>query len=80
VPASLLIGLYGMFAALDRISLVTFPRREFADSFWSFYDHYFWTVPLLIGSATLGLIWGAYRLASAARAYVLPAGRERADL
>jgi hypothetical protein len=71
VPASLLIGLYGMFAALDRITLVTFPRREFAAGFWHFYDHHFWAIPLLIGSATLALIWGAYRLASAARGFFL---------
>jgi hydrogenase/urease accessory protein HupE len=77
VPASLLIGLYGMFAALDRISLVTFPQREFADNFWHFYDHHFWLIPLLIGSATLALIWLTYRLASKVRGFFLPSLRDQ---
>jgi hydrogenase/urease accessory protein HupE len=61
VPVSLLIGLYGMFAALDRITNLQFPSREFFSGFWNFYDRDYWFFPLAIGLVTLGLIWIAYR-------------------
>jgi hypothetical protein len=63
VPISLLIGLYGMFAALDRITNLQFPRREFGNAFWQVYDRDFWCIPFLIGTLTLGLVWALYRTA-----------------
>lgn len=66
VPVSLLIGLYGMFAALDRITNLKFPSREFAGGFWHFYDRHFWSIPLLIGLVTLAAMWAVYRLVMAA--------------
>jgi hydrogenase/urease accessory protein HupE len=72
VPISLLIGLYGMFAALDRITLLQFPRREFADAFWNVYDHDFWLFPLGIGTVTLAIVWIVYRFAARLRSFFLP--------
>jgi hydrogenase/urease accessory protein HupE len=69
VPISLLIGLYGLFAALDRITLLQFPRREFANAFWNVYDHDFWLFPFAIGTLTLALVWTVYRFAARLRAF-----------
>jgi hydrogenase/urease accessory protein HupE len=74
VPLSLLIGLYGMFAAMDRITNLRFPSRAFAAGFWHFYDHDFWAVPLGIGTATLIAVWAAYRLTTKMRGFFLPHG------
>jgi hydrogenase/urease accessory protein HupE len=61
VPISLLIGLYGMFAALDRISQLNFPRKEFLGFWWQLYDKYYWAVPLGIGAVVLLALWIGYR-------------------
>jgi hydrogenase/urease accessory protein HupE len=74
VPISLLIGLYGLFAALDRITNLTFPSREFAAGFWKFYDHDFWAIPLVIGTATLAAVWIVYRCTTKIRAFFLFGG------
>jgi hydrogenase/urease accessory protein HupE len=72
VPVSLLIGLYGLFAALDRITNLQFPSREFFTGFWNFYDRDYWFFPLAIGATTLLAVWAAYRLSTKLRRYVLP--------
>jgi hydrogenase/urease accessory protein HupE len=69
VPISLLIGLYGLFAALDRITNLQFPSREFFAGFWNFYDHDFWFFPLAIGFLTLAVLWIGYRQAVRMRNY-----------
>ena len=71
VPVSLLIGLYGLFAALDRITNLQFPSREFFTGFWNFYDRDYWFFPLAIGLVTLGALWIAYRQAVRVRRYFL---------
>ena len=69
VPVSLLIGLYGLFAALDRITNLQFPSREFFTGFWSFYDRDYWFFPLAIGLITLGVMWLGYRQAVRVRRF-----------
>jgi len=69
VPVSLLIGLYGLFAALDRITNLQFPSREFFTGFWNFYDREYWFFPLAIGAATLGVLWLGYRQGVRLRRY-----------
>ena len=72
VPISLLIGLYGMFAALDRITNLQFPSRDFANGFWQIYDRDFWCVPFVIGTLTLAAVWIIYRTTARARGFFLP--------
>lgn len=62
VPASLLIGLYGLFAALDRIGQLPLPQKEILDFFWGVYDKYFFAVPVCMGAAFLLLLWTGYQL------------------
>ena len=69
VRVSLLIGLYGLFAALDRITNLQFPSREFFTGFWSFYDRDYWFFPLAIGLITLGVMWLGYRQAVRVRRF-----------
>jgi hydrogenase/urease accessory protein HupE len=64
VTISLLIGLYGFFAALDRISQLSFPTQAATDLFWNFYDRYYWSIPLVIGALTLAICWMTYRLSA----------------
>jgi hypothetical protein len=80
VPISLLIGLYGMFAALDRITNLQFPSREFSTGFWNFYDHDFWAIPLVIGTATLVAVWIVYRLTTQLRGFFLPGSSTQPEL
>ena len=61
-PVSLLIGLYGLFAALDRITQLNFPQKELLDFWWSFYDRHYWAIPFFIGTGFVLLLWIAYRL------------------
>jgi hydrogenase/urease accessory protein HupE len=62
IPLSLLIGLYGMFAALDRLSQLRLPRREVLDFFWNLYDKYEWAIPFSIGVGVLVITWIIYRI------------------
>ena len=62
IPISLLIGLYGMFSALERLSQVRLPEREFLDFLWHLYDTYYWAVPFCIGTSLLAIVWILYRI------------------
>lgn len=62
IPISLLIGLYGMFAALERISQFSFPKKEVLDFLWRLYDKYYWAVPICIAAATVIIVWIVYRI------------------
>ena len=65
IPISLLIGLYGMFAALERISQFSFPKKEVLDFLWSLYDKYYWAIPFCIGTGVLVILWIVYRIIQA---------------
>jgi len=62
IPVSLLIGLYGLFAALERISQFNLPQKEVFDFLWSLYDKYYWAVPFCIGTGVLVILWIIYRI------------------
>jgi hydrogenase/urease accessory protein HupE len=65
IPVSLLIGLYGLFAALDRITRLNFPKKDFLNSFWNFYDAHYWSIPFILGTCVLLALWSMYRVMKA---------------